>query len=151
MSVKNSGPVPSHVSEKLGDCPQVRSPIRSAVRICSISKRLEISCFVSATQRSGANLDLSTVEIGHQVRTTNCSKEKRFASNYKLTRSHCFASPTSVAKPLKNATPLLNKTDTIALGASHKAPVIYPRYMQFLALKTRGLSLQKLGDCPRVR
>jgi hypothetical protein len=36
----------------------------------------------------------------------------------------------------------------------HKAPVIYPRYVQFLALKTRGLSLQilgqMLGDCPRV-
>jgi len=49
--------------------------------------------------------------------------------------------PTSVPKLLKKATPLLNKTATIAPGASHKAPVIYPRYVQFLALKTRGLSL----------
>jgi hypothetical protein len=46
-----------------------------------------------------------------------------------------------VLKPLKKATPLLNKTAIIAPGASHKAPVIYPRYVQFLALKTRGLSL----------
>ena len=55
---------------------------------------------------------------------------------------------------MKKATPLLNKTAIIAPGASHKAPVIYPRYVQFLALKTRGLSLvmsvKNLGTVPEL-